>query len=123
MSFIIFSMYVNFDFVARQVGPRDCCQLYCTKNINEIILPPHTDTLKRIFKLLWKFNAGLDDQIIPAKDFLSSSKNRAFDVRSYSGPISVTERAEIAKCIHHHISDNYRVWFEKITQAHAIILY
>lgn len=89
------------------------------------ILSPHTDTLKKIFQAaLDRSTTGLDDQIIPAKDFLSSGKNGAFgDVLFYSGSVSVTERAEIANWIHHHISDNYRVWFEKLTQAHAITLY
>lgn len=91
------------------------------------ILSPHTDTLKEIFKAaLDRSTTGLDNlnQIIPAKDFLSSGKNGMFgDALFYSGSVSVTERAEIANWIHHHVSDNFRIWFQKLTQAHAITLY
>lgn len=86
---------------------------------------PHTDTLKKIFQAsLDRSTAGLKDEIIPVKDFLSSGNNGMFgDVLFYSGSVSATERAEIANWIHHNISDNFRVWFEKLTQAHATTLY
>ena len=91
------------------------------------ILSPHTDILKRLFEFSvngYDSAIGLEDQVIPAKDFLESGKNGPFgDALFYCGTLSFTEQAEIANWIHHHISDNFLVWFRKLTQAHATTLY
>ena len=89
------------------------------------ILSPHTDILKKLFEFSSnRSTTGLEDTVIPAKDFLASGKNKKFgDNIFYSGTLSITERAEISNWIHRHISDNSRMWFQKLTHAHAMTLY